>query len=97
MKINDIANEVVKYLLTLPEGTEISTTAAMAKVYCSECMKGTEFIIEGKIISDSELFDVDNKIHTVAKKNGLILDRSRFDGMDVGLPYNLAYIIKHKK
>lgn len=40
--------------------------------------------------------EIDAKVHKLAKKRGLILDDSKYDGMATGLPFHIPFVVRRK-
>lgn len=102
--VEDLATKVYDKILLLDEGTEISISQIVRKLYEEQGYKfiylnscngyvwtkdgGTKFSIE-----DYDQFEV---LHIVKDKlkGQRILDFSKHDGMNEGMPYNIPFIIK---
>ena len=50
----------------------------------------------GKSIGFEDFFEIDAKVHKLAKKRGLILDDSKYDGMATGLPFHIPFVVRRK-
>ena len=96
IEYNAIVERILDYLETLPSGKEICTFEAIVKVFGSDCMINNSFTINGQIIEHLDLMQIDRAIKNSAHTHNLILDSSKKDGMALGLPYNIGYIIKRK-
>lgn len=102
--IEDLATKVYDKILLLDEGTEISISQIVRKLYEEQ---GYKFIYlnscNGYVwtknrgitfsIKDNDQFEV---LHIVKDKlkGQRVLDSSKYKGMCVGLPYNIPFIIK---
>lgn len=93
---SDFANKIVEYLLTLPEGTEISTSEAANAVFGCTFADSGDYKFGETIVTFEEYFDIHHAVHKKAKKKGLILDDSKYDDMVIGLLFNIPYEIKRK-
>lgn len=94
--MNGFSDKIVEYLLTLPEGTEISTSEAADAVFGCTFTEDGEYKFGETIVTFEEYFDIHHAVHKKAKKKGLILDDSKYDDMVVGLLFNIPYVIKRK-
>ncbi len=90
-KIKEMANKIVEYLMTLPEGSELSTSEAYKVVFNREYYDlETEYDF-------LFAFDLNAQVWRVAKRKGLILDDSKYADMATGLPFNIPYVVKKQK
>ena len=80
MTMRDIASVVVEYLSTLSNGTGISTSEAIDKIFGIEYLAGGNYRISDKVISCTEFFDLNDAVHNIAKQKGVILDTSHNAG-----------------
>ena len=92
-KIEEISLEILDYLATVEEGTELTTWEAADAVYGKIFNNGV-YAIMGEEIDQVELMEIDYAIRKNAREKGLKLDSSKYDGMVIGLPYNIGYVIK---
>lgn len=92
-----ISNALLDYYETLRPQTEISTYEAFLKVFGVKFLSNRSCVIEGESVSDIDFFEVDRAIRANAKKRNLILDSSKYEGKDIGLPYTIRYVIKKHK
>lgn len=91
MTLNDMVSIVVEYLTTLPDGTAISTSAALEKIFGYEFLGGGRERIGDKSVDTMEFFDIDKQVRAEAEKKGLFLDTSHGSDCPVGLPYNIPF------
>ena len=89
-KIIEIANKLLEYIATLPAGTEISTSGAIAAVYGKCYNENNECVIEGETLDSYALIPIDYAVHDNAKQYGIRLDGSKYAGMVLGLPCNIG-------
>ena len=47
-------------------------------------------------VGKEDFFEIDAKVHKLAKKRGLILDDSKYDGMATGLPFHIPFVVRRK-
>ena len=73
-------------------GNEISTSQLINEVYEVNCLRGC--VLEGIRVDDMVLFDINELLIKAAKKEGIKLDSSKYDGQVVGLLYNIPFVIK---
>ena len=95
--INVIVSEIVDALLLLPEGTELATSDVIKQLYGREYLSNEDYEIHGKMYSFADILKIDAIVRKQAKKRGLILDDSKFDGMTIGLPFHIPFIIRKKQ
>lgn len=89
-KIKELSDTIVDYLLSLPEGTELSTSEAYKTVYHREYYDlELEFSFEFA-------FELNAMVIKTAKRKGLILDDSKYNDMETGLPFNIPYVVRHR-
>ena len=91
-RTEEIAIEILAYLATVEEGTELTTWEAADAVYGRILNNGT-YAIKGEEMDELDLMQIDYAIRKNARKKGLKLDSSKYDGMVIGLPYNIGYVI----
>ncbi len=83
-EIKEMADNVLNYLETLPNETEIT-------------MKGAIIASNNKEIPDDcEYIAIDDLVRKFAKKRGLILDDSRYEDFIVGMIYDIPFTIRRK-
>ena len=92
-----IVKEIVDYLLTLPEGTEVSTGQVIEKLYGNNYLNSEGYDIYGKRYYFDDFFKIDNRVYALAKKRGLILDGSKYEGTVTGLPFDVPYVLRRKR
>ena len=97
MTIDDIIATAVSHLRTLPEGTEISTSEALAAACGCDFDPEGEYLVGGVQIDFMGMFELDKNIRKAARKAGLVLDDSAYAGMELGLPFNIPYIVKRRR
>lgn len=95
--MNKIVSEIVDVLLNLPEGTELATSDVIKQLYSHEYLTCGDYEIHGEIYSFEDFFEIDAKVHKLAKKRGLILDDSKYDGMVTGLPFHIPFVVQRKR
>lgn len=79
-----IAEELVENLRECEDGTVMATAdLAREKGYGSMEM--------------TDLFELDKALSQAARKNKITLDRSAYDGIPVGLPFNIPFVVKNRK
>lgn len=95
--MNKIASEIVDVLLTLPEGTELATSDVIKQLYGHEYLTCGDYKIHGEMYGFEDFFEIDAKVHKLAKKRGLFLDDSKYDGMATGLPFHIPFVVRRKR
>ena len=96
MKNKDIVLKAVAYLHGLDSSTEITTCRVLDEAFGFREDKNGKYRIGESVLSFVDLLDLDLEIRKAAKKSGLLLDDSKYAGMDVGLPFHIPYIVKKK-
>ena len=93
-KIKIIVKNLLSYLEGLPLGSEISTYEAIWAVYGKGlCPAGTA-AIDNEQYASQDLMAVDLALSKSARRKGLILDKSAYDGCAVGLPYAIPFVLR---
>ena len=80
MTYREIGAAVIEKIKKLPIHTEVST-GELALEVCPEC-------------SENDLFKIEEYVYKNIRKTGRWLDKSRYDNMIVGLPYNIPFVIR---
>lgn len=83
--VEELVNEIFEEIKRLPDGTEISTAQILDKLYPD---------IE---LSTEDLFKIEKEVRKKSELEGIILDKSKYDGAFVGLPFNIPFIKNTKK
>lgn len=91
-----VVDAVVTKLNELPEGTEVSTSQVLEMLYGKWNFTEREYDYGEVAFSFEEYFDVHYQIQKQAKKAGLLLDNSPWDGMATGLPFHCPFIVRRK-
>ena len=96
MTINDMISVVVEYLTTLPDGTAISTSAALEKIFGYEFLGGGRERIGDKSVDTMEFFDIDKQVRAEAEKKGLFFRHFAWFGLSCRtyLQYSISCIQK---
>ncbi len=84
VKREDLA-QVLSYIKSLPEGTEV-TTFEIAKELLDKKWEDMDY-----------LFELDYKVRSSAWRKGLVLDSTKYDDMETGLPYHVGYVIRKRR
>lgn len=69
----------------LPDGTSICTAALLRKMG------------EEELIDTINMIRLDFELIKAARRKGIILDKSAYDDMTVGLPFTIPFVVKRKK
>lgn len=93
MMVSDIANVVVEYLATLPDGTTISTSDAVDRTLGCKFLSGGRCRIGDEIVDTMGFFDIDEAVRKTAGEKGIILNSAYCAGVPVGLPFNIPYTV----
>lgn len=80
---NQIVNAVFEEVKKLDNGDRTTTSKLMMK---------TGYDVDS--YPPLEIVDVHSRVVELAKENDIILDQSEWDGMIVGLPQNLEFIVR---
>lgn len=94
--MNKIVSEIVDVLLSLPEGTELATSDVILQLYGHEYLTCGDYEIYDEKYGFDDFFEIDARVRKQAKKMGLILDNSKYDGMAVGLPFHIPFVVRRK-
>lgn len=94
--MDKIVSEIVDVLLSLPEGTELATSDVIKQLYGHEYLTCGDYEIHEKKYGFEDFFEIDAKVHKLAKRRGLILDDSKYAGMATGLPFHIPFVIRRK-
>ena len=94
--MDKIVSEIVDVLLSLPEGTELATSDVIKQLYGHKYLTCGDYEIHGKKYGFEDFFEIDAKVHKLAKRHGLILDDSKYAGMATGLPFNIPFVVRRK-
>ena len=82
--LKQIAQDMVEHLSTMPDNTSISTREMLT-------------LIGGSVLSEDDLFDLNDLFMKSAEKKGYIVDMSEHTGLAEGLPYNLDATFRNRK
>lgn len=93
--MKEIADKILNYLLSLPEGTEITTSQAL-KNMCDGATKAGESGILCPELSTRDLFEINLAVRKGASEKGLILDDSKYTDAPMGLPFHNPYTVRRK-
>ena len=85
MSKEEISAIVVEYLLSIPEGTELTNAEAIRNCY------------SGEPLDIDDLFEIDLLTRELARKKALILDDSQADDTKGGLMFHVPYRIKRRR
>lgn len=94
--MDKIVSEIVDVLLSLPEGTELATSDVIEQLYGHKYLTCGDYEIHGKKHGFEDFFEIDAKVHKLAKRHGLISDDSKYAGMATGLPFNIPFVVRRK-
>lgn len=94
--MDKIVSEIVDVLLSLPEGTELATSDVIKQLYGHKYLTCGDYEIHGKKHGFEDFFEIDAKVHKLAKRHGLISDDSKYAGMATGLPFNIPFVVRRK-
>lgn len=99
----EIASKVYNYLKTLPDGTELSTheavdlTLGKPKVQY-ESYRGYTYFYGGTVIREDDFWGIDEAlIGKINMGHKYEADSSKYEGEDVGLPYNIPFVFRLKR
>ena len=83
-RIKRIAKAIIEYMINCEDGTEICTSQLAAEI-------GYDTFPE------AALWTLEEYLYRLAPQSGLILDNSKTQGMEEGLPFNVPFVIRHKR
>lgn len=78
--IDKIVNNIFNEIKELSDETEISISELIKKLNLS-----LDF-------STEDMFEIEKKVREKAETEGIILDKSKYDGTVVGLPFNIPFV-----
>ena len=78
-------------------GAEITTYELLKLVANETPYKAGEYIFDGVVFEMKDMFDLDHKYKTQAKKHGIIIDNSIHAGEVLGMPYQIGFLIQKIK
>lgn len=84
--MEEILGKMIEFIKGVEDGAEYSTT---------EILK--ELGINYEETDTYDLFELDYQLKKEVRKHKIKLDSSAFEGMAVGLPYNIPFVINKKK
>lgn len=98
-----IASRVYDFLKTLPNGTELSTHDAIDKAlgkpevqYKDYC--GYTYFYGGTVIKENDFWDIHYALlGIIGMGHKYEADFSKYEGQNVGLPYNIPFVFKLKR
>ena len=85
MEINKIVSMVIDKIKELPEGTETSISCIISKIF-----------MDNKL-STNDLFKINRDVINKVELENIVLDYSKYNNQEVGLPFNIPFIKKLKK
>ena len=85
LELNHMVDSMVDELRECEDGSVMSTSGMLAS-----------FGYNTKEFDISDLLYLDGELRKVAKLNHIKLDRSAYDGMEVGLPFNFGTVVRNK-
>lgn len=91
--MNNIVSEIVDFLLTLSEGTELATSDVIEKLYGHKYLTGEEYEIHGETYGFEDFFEIDEKVRKQARRRGLILDSFKYADMPTGLSFHIPFVV----
>lgn len=91
-----VVDAIVAKLKELPEGTETSTSQVVEMIYGKMDFTEREYDYVAVAFSFEEYFELDAQVRRQAKKAGLFLDGSPWEGTVMGLPFHYPYLVKRK-
>jgi hypothetical protein len=95
--MNKIVSEIVDVLLSVPEGTELATSDVIKQLYGHEYLTCGDYEIYGEKYGFDDFFEIHARVRKQAKRRGLILDDSKYDGMATGLPFHIPFVVRKRK
>ena len=83
--VEKLVNEIFEEITKLLDGTEISTAQILKKLY------------PNFELSTEDLFKIEMEVRKKSELEGIVLDKSKYDGQFVGLPFNIPFVKSTKK
>ena len=84
--MEEILGKTIEFIKGVEDGAEYSTTEIL-----------NELGINYEETDTYDLFELDYQLKKEVRKHKIILDSSTFEGMAVGLPYNIPFVIRKKR
>ena len=84
--MEEILEKMIEFIKGVEDGAEYSTIEIL-----------NELGINYEETDTYDLFELDYQLKKEARKNKIKLDSSTFEGMAVGLPYNIPFVIRKKR
>ena len=97
LDLNVIAQSLLEKIKTLPDGTEISTSQLVDSIYAYQTYTDGIYKYEGMSLNTEDYFELDRLLYELAKQEDIQLDSSKYAGIPLGLPFNIGFVIRHKK
>ena len=83
MNANDLARKMTERIAAMEPGT----SETIARVACE--VSGADYSVD-----EGSLFDLEDEVVPLLDERGIVLDRSAFWGMTVGMPYNIPFEVR---
>ena len=93
---NEIVEKLIAHIVSLPNGIVTTTFETVIAVYGKESYSNGDFTLEGEVIDNIEMIEIDYAVRTNARKFGVKLDSSQYDGTVTGLPFHIGFIVRHQ-
>ena len=93
-----LAEFVLDELEGMSEGEEVSTSQLVHQLKrepeaaLSEGIRTALQVIEE---DEFKMFELESALYQLALRHGLELDKSAYDGMKVGLPFHIPFVVRH--
>ena len=92
-----LLNKMFEKTKEIPLGTEICTSELMKLVSNDSSYKDGNYTYDGVNLKMKDMFDLDYKYKTQAKKHGIIIDDTIHAGEVLGMPFHIGFLIKEIK
>lgn len=93
-----IVEKAVGVISEKPLGTEMSVTEALQEAYAWSFVRiggePMDKVGEDLYLDTWDMLDLTEAARRKAKESGLKLDSSKWEGMDIGLPWNVPFAVK---
>ncbi|MGN0907087.1 MAG: hypothetical protein ACI4NM_08055 [Bullifex sp.] len=86
--MKETVDAILDYLVTLPEGTEITIVQALRNL--------EEYFLKAGEYSDRDLFEINPAVRKRASEKELFLYGSKYDDAPMGLPFHIPFTVMRK-
>ena len=92
----EIVNKIIEKIKLLPNNTETSISSLLAEMFQSRYKQGI-YNFDNLELTNRDMFDINEAVIEKVNEENIELDYSKFEGQDVGLPFNILFVKKLNK